>query len=113
MGTEAGEGAQNLLPDRMVVGAPTSEHCLAVIETRELIADRTVPVNFAAAFELEGVRVGADILERLGGDSLVFRIRDANSSTCINAAQHNTLVIATVSLLGPDQIVHLRLRRPD
>ena len=71
MGTQAGEGARNLFPDGMVVGVPASEHWLAVIETRERVADRTVPVNCAAAFELDRVRARIDAAKTssLQGDS--------------------------------------------
>jgi len=88
MGTEVGEAAQRLFPDGVRVHAPASEHWLAVEKTRELIADRSIPAIFGAAFEFEGVRVCVDILERIDAEWPRFGIRDVKSSTCVKTAQY-------------------------
>jgi hypothetical protein len=88
MGGAVVEAAQKLFPGGKLVSAPASEHWLAVERTRELIADRSVPAIFEAAFEFEGVRVRVDVLERIDGEALGFGVRDVKSSTCLKSAQY-------------------------
>ena len=40
------------------------EHDKAVRQTADLMADKSVPAIFEGAFEYEGIRIRADVLER-------------------------------------------------
>ena len=58
MGTEVGQGAHNLFPNGVLVQAPASDpasarlnnHPAAVQQTRDLMADESIPALFEAAF---------------------------------------------------------------
>ena len=64
MGIEVGQKAWKLFPGGVVVDEAPWEHEAAIARTRELMmAD--VPAIFEGAFEHDGVRIRADILERL------------------------------------------------
>src|SRR5262249_18010672 len=65
IGLEIGRKAHRLFPGGILVEEPPWEHAKAVARTATLMADRSVPAIFEAAFEHSGVRVRVDILERL------------------------------------------------
>ena len=56
--------AHLLFPGGIAVEEKPWEHAAAVIRTAALMADRSVPAIFDAAFEHAGVRVRVDVLER-------------------------------------------------
>jgi hypothetical protein len=64
-GLEIGRMARLLFPGGTLVGEKPWEHGAAVKRTAALMADRSVPAIFEAAFEHFGVRVRVDVLERL------------------------------------------------
>jgi hypothetical protein len=57
--------AHLLFPGGVLVEEKPWEHAEAVARTAALMADRSVPAIFEAAFEHFGVRVRVDVLERL------------------------------------------------
>ena len=57
---------------------PAWEHRQAIERTRALLADPSVPALFEAAFEHDGVRIRADVLERLPGGR--FGLREVKAS---------------------------------
>jgi hypothetical protein len=57
--------AHLLFPGGVLVEEKPWEHAAAVARTAALMADRSVPAIFEAAFEYSGVRVRVDVLERL------------------------------------------------
>ena len=57
--------ARLLFPGGVLVEEKPWEHAAAVARTAALMADRSVPAIFEAAFEYSGVRVRVDVLERL------------------------------------------------
>ena len=65
VGVEIGHMAHGLFPGGVPVEEAPWEHAKAVTRTATLMADRSVPAIFEAAFEHSGVRIRVDILERL------------------------------------------------
>ena len=65
VGLEIGRMAHLLFPGGVLVEEKPWEHAAAVAHTTALMADRSVPAIFEAAFEHSGVRVRVDVLERL------------------------------------------------
>ena len=65
VGLEIGRMAHLLFPSGVLIEEKPWEHSKAVASTAALMADRSVPVIFEAAFEHSGVRVHVDVLERL------------------------------------------------
>jgi hypothetical protein len=65
IGLEIGRMAHLLFPGGVLVDERPWEHAAAVARTAALMADRSVPAIFEAAFEHSGVRVRIDVLERL------------------------------------------------
>jgi Domain of unknown function(DUF2779) len=65
IGLEIGRIARRLFPGGVLVEEAPWEHVKAVTRTATLMADRSVPAIFEAAFEHSGVRVRVDVLERL------------------------------------------------
>ena len=64
IGLEIGRMAHLLFPGGVLVEEKPWEHAAAVTHTAALMADRSVPAIFEAAFEHSGVRVRVDVLER-------------------------------------------------
>jgi hypothetical protein len=64
IGLEIGRMARLLFPDGVAVEEKPWEHAAAVARTAVLMADRSIPAIFEAAFEHAGIRVRIDILER-------------------------------------------------
>jgi hypothetical protein len=65
VGREIGHMARLLFPGGILVDEEPWERAAAVARTAALMADRSVPAIFEAAFEHSGVRVRVDVLERL------------------------------------------------
>lgn len=64
VGLEIGRMARLLFPGGILVEEPPWEHAQAVVRTMALMADRSVPAIFEAAFVHSGVRIRVDVLER-------------------------------------------------
>ena len=77
-GHEVGRHAHALFPGGVLVTEPAWEHRQAIETTRALLADPAVPAIFEGAFEHDGVRIRADVLERLSGDR--FGLREVKAS---------------------------------
>ena len=93
MGSEVGRAAHALFAGGVLVDASSSDHETAVEQTRSLMADRSVPAIFEAAFEFKGVRIRVDILERRetgreGRGGQRWAMREVKSSSRIKRAQH-------------------------
>lgn len=63
-GIRVGELARELFPGGVLVDAAPWEHEQAAQRTQALMADKSIPAIFEAAFEHDGVRIRCDILER-------------------------------------------------
>ena len=83
IGIEIGEHAQRLFPDGVLVDEAPWQHDEAVARTAELMSDPSVPAIFEAALEADGIRIRADVIERLpdGG----WGLREVKSSTRVKA----------------------------
>lgn len=64
-GKEVGLLAQKAFPSGIPISEDHLHHQEAVIRTKELIVDKSVPAIFEAAFNFENILVRVDILERL------------------------------------------------
>jgi hypothetical protein len=64
VGIEIGQMAHRMFPGGVLVNEAPWEHTMAVSRTAALMADRSVPAIFEAAFDYSGVRIRVDILER-------------------------------------------------
>jgi hypothetical protein len=62
VGLEIGRMARLLFPDGVLVEEKPWKHAAAVARTAALMADRSVPTIFEAAFEHSGVRIRVDVL---------------------------------------------------
>ena len=65
IGNRVGRFAHGLCPGGVEIEAAPWEYKRAVADTRELMADPTVPAIFEAAFEHDNIHIRVDILERL------------------------------------------------
>ena len=83
LGHEVGRCAHRLFPHGVLVSQAAWEHGEAIERTRALLADPAVPAIFEAAFEHAGVRIRADVLERLPGGR--FGLREVKASTRVKA----------------------------
>jgi hypothetical protein len=89
LGHDVGRCAHALFPGGVLVRAEPWEHRGAIELTRALLADTSVPAIFEAAFEHDGVRIRADVLERLPGGGFGLRevkavstLRPVHSEDC-------------------------------
>ncbi len=83
IGIEIGEHAQRLFPGGVLVDDPPWQHDEAVTRTAELMADPAIPAIFEAAFEADGIRIRADVVERLPDGR--WGLREVKSSTRVKA----------------------------
>jgi len=65
VGNEIGLKAHLLFPGGVLVEAKPWQHDQAVATTKALMADKSVPAIFEAAFEHAGIRIRIDVLERV------------------------------------------------
>lgn len=86
MGTEVGQAAHHLFPNGVLVDTPASDHSAAVEQTRDLMADESIPALFEASFDYQNVRIRVDILERLGNGC--WGLREVKSASKLKRAQH-------------------------
>jgi len=78
-GHEVGRRAHALFPGGVLVSQPAWQHHRAIERTRALLADPAVPAIFEAAFEHDGVRIRADVLERLSNGR--FGLREVKATS--------------------------------
>lgn len=114
VGLEVGRMAHLLFPDGVLVGENPWEHSAAVARTAVLMADRSVPAIFEAAFEHAGVRVRVDVLERLPRG--YWGLREVKSSTEVKehyyddvALQYHVLRNAGIPLSSVE-VLHVNKR---
>jgi predicted RecB family nuclease len=78
-GKEVGILAQKVFPCGTLTGDAHLKHKEAVTRTKKLIADKSVPAIFEAAFSFKDILIRVDILERLPGNR--WRLIEVKSST--------------------------------
>jgi hypothetical protein len=98
MGDEVGKRAHLLFPGGVLVAEEHWQHAEAMRCTRELLRDANVPAIFEAAFEYEGVRIRADVLERLGDGR--FGLREVKASGSMKGHHLDDLAVQCFVLEG-------------
>lgn len=86
-GREIGRAARGLFPGGVLVVGSFDE---ALARTRELLGDPAVPAVFEAAFEHGGMRIRADVVERLGSG---FGLREVKASATFRQDHLDDLVV--------------------
>lgn len=83
VGIEVGEKAHHLFPGGVLVEQEPWAHDDAVAHTAALMEDASVPAIFEAAYEHKGVRIRADVMERL--DDGRWGLCEVKSATRVKA----------------------------
>ncbi|MBU2531434.1 MAG: DUF2779 domain-containing protein [Alphaproteobacteria bacterium] len=111
IGIEIGAEARRLFPGGVLVGEDAWQHDDAVRRTRDLMSDATVPAIFEAAFAAGGVRIRADIIERLAAGR--WGLREVKSASRVKAAYVDDAAIQAHVIercgieLGSIELVHV------
>lgn len=111
VGIEVGRMARLLFPGGVLVAQEPWEHAAAVARTAELMADRSVPAIFEAAFEHSGVRIRVDVLERLLRGR--WGLREVKSSSDIRDDHYDDVAVQAYVLkqsgmrLSSIQVLHV------
>ena len=74
-GNEVGLLAQKAFSSGTLISEDHMHHKEAVTRTKELIADKSIPAIFEAAFSFEDILIRVDILEQLPRDCWRLKIR--------------------------------------
>lgn len=98
IGIEVGQLAQQLFPGGVLVDQKPWDHQEAVDRTKALMADRKVPAIFEAGFVFDGVRVRADVVERVDGQA--WALHEVKSSKKVKNEHLDDLAIQTYVLTG-------------
>ena len=80
-GTGIGALARGIYPDGVLIEQDYMHHKEAVIQTAELLKDKSIPSFYEAAFIYDDVRIRADILVRIGKG--VFDLVEVKSGTSV------------------------------
>ncbi len=111
VGIEIGEKAHHLFPGGVLVSEAPWAHADAVERTAKLMQDPAVPAIFEAAYEADGVRIRADVMERL--DHGRWGLREVKSASRVKAAYVDDAAIQAhvLTRLGIDlasiELVHV------
>ncbi|MDA8232388.1 MAG: DUF2779 domain-containing protein [Magnetospirillum sp.] len=97
-GQEVGRKAHLLFPGGVLVEDEPWQHLEAMARTAALMADASVPAIFEAAFEHAGVRIRADVLERLPGGT--WGLREVKSSSGVKDHYIDDLAVQAFVLNG-------------
>jgi len=98
MGNEVGKRAHLLFPGGVLVAEEHWRHAEAMHRTQELLGDPNVPAIFEAAFEHEGVRIRADVIERLVDGR--FGLREVKASGSVKGHHLDDLAVQYFVLEG-------------
>jgi predicted RecB family nuclease len=82
-GIDIGTKAHQLFPGGVLVDHEPWEHEAAVARTQQLMSDPAVPAIFEAAYEHAGVRIRADVVERLSDGR--WRLCEVKSASRVKA----------------------------
>jgi hypothetical protein len=98
VGLEIGRMARLLFPGGVLVEEKPWEHGAAVKRTAALMADRSVPAIFEAAFDHSGLRVRVDVLERLPRG--YWGIREVKSAGEVKGHHYDDVAVQVHVLRG-------------
>lgn len=111
VGTEIGNKAHHLFPGGVLIDHEPWQHEAAVARTRELMTDPAVPAIFEAAYEHDGVRIRADVMERLPDGR--WGLREVKSASRVKARYIDDAAVQTYVLeqsgvdLASIELVHV------
>lgn len=111
VGIEIGNHAHLLFPGGVLVDNEPWEHDAAVARTAALMADPAIPAIFEAAYEHAGVRIRADVMERLPDGH--WGLREVKSATRVKARYVDDAAVQTHVLrqsgvaLASIELVHI------
>ncbi len=91
VGTEIGERAWEVFPGGVCIDEPPWAHQEAVARTASLIESSDVPAIFEGAFEHDGVRIRADVLERRTNGH--WTLHEVKSTTRVKDAHIHDLAV--------------------
>jgi len=97
-GHEVGELATQLYPGGILIDEPYYQHKQAVQSTLKAMQDPDVNAIYEAAFIYDGVRIRADILERLGDGS--WNLVEVKSSTSVKDVYYPDVAVQYYVLEG-------------
>jgi predicted RecB family nuclease len=100
VGTTFGIEAQKLFPGGVLVDEKPWEYEAAAARTRDLMADKTVPAIFEAAFDYEDIRIRADVMERRPRNR--WRLHEVKSSTSVKEEHIPDVTVQAYVLKGSD-----------
>jgi hypothetical protein len=95
-GTEVGRRAHELFPSGVLVA--DRDFALAEARTEALVANQDVPAIFEAAFDHDGVRIRADVLERLKDGA--WGLREVKSSSGVKEVHLDDVAVQLYVLEG-------------
>lgn len=98
VGIEVGQKAWKLFPGGVYVDEKPWEHQAAILRTHELIHNSDAPAIFEGAFEHDGVRIRADILERLPDGS--WALHEVKSSGGLKDEHYYDIAVQVHVLQG-------------
>lgn len=84
VGHEVGLIAHRRYPGGRLIAEEYDQHSQAIESTRAAMADKNVPAIFEAAFEYDGIRVRADVLERNGSGWNLIEVKSSTSVKEVN-----------------------------
>jgi hypothetical protein len=90
--------AHLLFPGGVLIDEKPWEHTKALASTAALMADRSVPAIFEAAFEHAGVRIRVDVLERLPHG--YWGLREVKSSGEVKEHHYDDVAVQLHALRG-------------
>ncbi len=98
VGIEIGQKAWELFPGGVYVDDKPWEHQAAVARTKDLMNKTDAPAIFEGAFEYDGVRIRADILERLADGS--WGLHEVKSTGSVKPSHHYDIAVQVHVLKG-------------
>ena len=98
VGIEVGQKAWELFPGGVYVDEKPWEHQAAVVRTMDLINKADTSAIFEGAFEHDGVRIRADVLERLADGS--WRLHEVKSTGSLKSEHYYDIAVQVHVLQG-------------
>ena len=97
-GDEVGDLAQEAFPQGILVEEKYWDHDRAIVHTRRLMADESVPAIFEGAFTYEDIGIRADVLERMPDSG--WRLIEVKSTTGVKDVHVPDVAIQKYVLKG-------------
>jgi hypothetical protein len=120
MGNQIGAKAHLLFPGGVLIDDPPRQHRQAVARTAALMANPQVPAIFEAAFTFDGIRIRADVMQRLADGT--WGLREVKSSASVKSHHLDDIALQAYVVqgagvtLGSIELLHVNtayVRGPD